>query len=256
MAEFKVGDIVVAKENSSYSITSKGWRGQVIATREDTIGFFGETIRVTNLNGYTHCTDWVNPRCFYKVGTVDTKTEKETKKMKETTKAKFKVGDMVIGNASANRYGITTEGWIGKVVEVDTDCEDGDDIRVTGPGLSGSGVYVRSSRFDLFKDNSLDIKDVIFNAPATIVFWNDGTKTVVRCGEGEKYDPEKGLALCIAKKALGNKHDYYEPFKKWLGKYHKKESKKASAKKPAAPTTKTKKPVAKKTGVRKSTSKK
>lgn len=59
------------------------------------------------------------------------------------------------------------------------------------------------------------IKDVIFNDPATIVFWNDGTKTVVKA-EDEDFDPEKGLAMAISKKFLGNKGNYYETFKKWL----------------------------------------
>lgn len=61
----------------------------------------------------------------------------------------------------------------------------------------------------------LAIKKVIFNAPATIVLWDDGTKTVVKC-ENEEYDPEKGLAMAIAKKALGNQGNYYNQFKKWL----------------------------------------
>ena len=60
------------------------------------------------------------------------------------------------------------------------------------------------------------IKKVIFNRPATIVFWKDGTKTVVKCQDKETYDPEKGLAMAIAKKALGNEGNYYEVFKKWL----------------------------------------
>lgn len=67
----------------------------------------------------------------------------------------------------------------------------------------------------------LGIGDVIFNNPAIIVFWTDGTKTVVKA-DNEEFDPEKGLAMAIAKKALGNKHDYYETFKKWIGKYNKK----------------------------------
>lgn len=66
------------------------------------------------------------------------------------------------------------------------------------------------------------IKDVIFNEPATIVYWSDGTKTVVKTQEGEKYDPEKGLAMAISKKALGNKHDYYHTFLHWLKEYDKK----------------------------------
>lgn len=63
----------------------------------------------------------------------------------------------------------------------------------------------------------LAIKKVVFNAPATIVFWDDGTKTVVKC-ENEEYDPEKGLAMAIAKKALGNQGNYYNQFKKWMPK--------------------------------------
>lgn len=61
------------------------------------------------------------------------------------------------------------------------------------------------------------IKNVKFNPPATIVFWTDNTKTVVKCN-GEDYDPEKGLAMCISKKMLGDRGNYYEVFKKWLPK--------------------------------------
>lgn len=46
-------------------------------------------------------------------------------------------------------------------------------------------------------------KKVIFNSPATIVYWSDGSKTVVKCKEGEEFDREKGLAMAISKKVLG-----------------------------------------------------
>lgn len=62
------------------------------------------------------------------------------------------------------------------------------------------------------------IKKVIFNDPVTVVLWNDGTKTIVKC-EGEEFDPEKGLAMAIAKKYLGtnkNRSNYYDAFKKWI----------------------------------------
>lgn len=62
------------------------------------------------------------------------------------------------------------------------------------------------------------IKDVIFNDPATIVFWADGTKTVVQCQDDDIFDPEKGLAMAISKKALGNKGNYCNELKKWLPK--------------------------------------
>jgi hypothetical protein len=68
-------------------------------------------------------------------------------------------------------------------------------------------------KFD--KDN---IKDVIFNDPATIVFWKDGTKTVVKCqkDKGDTYNPELGLAMCIIKKMCDNKGNYNDVFNKWL----------------------------------------
>ena len=61
-----------------------------------------------------------------------------------------------------------------------------------------------------------EITKVIFNNPATIVFWSDGTKTVVKCADGETFDEEKGLAMAISKRVLGNKGNYYNEFKKWL----------------------------------------
>ena len=72
---------------------------------------------------------------------------------------------------------------------------------------------------DVQKSEMLNkIKNVIFNKPATIVFWADGTKTVVKC-ENEDFDPEKGLAMAIVKKTMADNHSYYnEIFKKWLPK--------------------------------------
>ena len=67
------------------------------------------------------------------------------------------------------------------------------------------------------------ITNVIFNPPATIVFWSDHTKTVVKCDyDQEPYDPEKGIAMAIAKKTIGNnKYEYYNIFKHWLKKWDK-----------------------------------
>ena len=66
-------------------------------------------------------------------------------------------------------------------------------------------------------DKTPEIKDVIFQDPATIVLWADGTKTVVRA-QDEEYDPEKGLAMAICKKVGGNKWSYFNKFKHWLKK--------------------------------------
>lgn len=67
-------------------------------------------------------------------------------------------------------------------------------------------------------DMSKAIKKVIFNPPATIIFWKDGSKTVVKC-DGEAFDPEKGMAMAISRKVLGDSYDYYNVFEKWCKKY-------------------------------------
>lgn len=62
---------------------------------------------------------------------------------------------------------------------------------------------------------AVDITKVIFNSPATIVYWSDGTRTVVKANN-EPFDPEKGLAMAITKKFLGNEGNYYNTIKKWV----------------------------------------
>jgi hypothetical protein len=68
------------------------------------------------------------------------------------------------------------------------------------------------------RNSMFGIKNVIYHDPATIVYWCDCTKTVVKCSENDIYDPEKGLAMAIAKKVFGNEGNYYNQFKKWLPK--------------------------------------
>lgn len=75
----------------------------------------------------------------------------------------------------------------------------------------------------LMNGSALKVEKVIFNEPATIVLWQDGTKTVVKASPDEPFDPEKGLAMAISKKALGNKGNYYNVFKKHLEEYEEKE---------------------------------
>ena len=66
--------------------------------------------------------------------------------------------------------------------------------------------------------NAASIKKVIFNPPATIVFWSDGTKTVVKCHVNDAFDPEKGLAMAVAKRCADNNPDFYKEIRKWIDK--------------------------------------
>ena len=66
--------------------------------------------------------------------------------------------------------------------------------------IPGTGVY---------------IKEIIYNSPATIVFWSDGTKTVSKCNTGDRYSRETGLAICCMKKIFGGTNTK-KIFKYWL----------------------------------------
>lgn len=64
-------------------------------------------------------------------------------------------------------------------------------------------VEYYSSGQELTAATKLSIKRIIFNGPATIVMWTDGTKTIVKCQPGEIMDAEKGIFAACAKKLLG-----------------------------------------------------
>ena len=61
------------------------------------------------------------------------------------------------------------------------------------------------------------IKTVFINSKlgVTTVLWADGTKTCVKCQEGDTYDIEKGIAMCFMKKAYDNRGCFNEFLKKW-----------------------------------------
>ena len=59
-----------------------------------------------------------------------------------------------------------------------------------------------------YLDNIPEVKKIIFNDPATIVYWKDGTKTVVKCQKGDDFDSEKGFAMAFLKKCWGNKGNF------------------------------------------------
>ena len=94
------------------------------------------------------------------------------------------------------------------------DMEIIDDLQ---DALTKTFLYSEHSNIMLL-NKSVEITKVIFNNPATIVFWSDGNKTVVKCSNDEAFDEEKGLAIAISKRFLGNQGNYYNEFKKWLPK--------------------------------------
>ena len=70
---------------------------------------------------------------------------------------------------------------------------------------------VTTKRHDWYGEN---IKQVIYADPATIVLWQDGTKTVVKVQDGDTFDPLMGFLLAVCKRCFGNKSAYNNVLKK------------------------------------------
>lgn len=66
------------------------------------------------------------------------------------------------------------------------------------------------------ENHNMDIKEVIYHDPATIILWKDGTKTVVKCQKDDIYDPEKGFVMAFMKKFYGNKGNFNDILRKWV----------------------------------------
>lgn len=58
--------------------------------------------------------------------------------------------------------------------------------------------------------NPLSIDHVIFSGPATIVFWADGDKTIVKCKPGDEYSYDVGIAMATLKKIFGDSYSVYK----------------------------------------------
>lgn len=78
--------------------------------------------------------------------------------------------------------------------------------------------YAKKNDIVRFGMCMVSIRKVIFNDPATVVLWSDGTKTVVKCGPEDTFDMEKGLAMAIVKKMAGNDNSFHKVFKQYTKK--------------------------------------
>ena len=65
------------------------------------------------------------------------------------------------------------------------------------------------------KEMSNTITKIVYNPPATIVFFGDNSKTIVKCRKDEKYDAIKGVAMAIIKhfRKAEFGHHWYDIFK-------------------------------------------
>lgn len=54
-------------------------------------------------------------------------------------------------------------------------------------------------------DDNPSVESVILSGPATVVLWDDGTKTVTKLREGDEWDPLFGILACIVRKLTRNR---------------------------------------------------
>ncbi len=139
----------------------------------------------------------------------------------------FKVGDIVRG--ISNWYSITSKRMTrGQVMAVHS---DGIDVKVLEHAENiCKGVTFRKLCPEYFEPvepaapaapfKNITVSPaphrpvrILYNPPATVVFWSDGTKSVAKCAPHERFDREKGLAIACAKKLLGD--GYADAFKEF-----------------------------------------
>lgn len=78
---------------------------------------------------------------------------------------------------------------------------------------------------------------ILIQGTATIIWWSDGTKTVVKCQKGDKMDPEKGIAMCVMKKFMGTNKtgsNYLDFAKPAIAEYEKQQAAEKAKKKAEA----------------------
>ena len=84
----------------------------------------------------------------------------------------------------------------------------------TVPTVELAGRFIREEITENRGRKNAQLKKVLFHDPATIVYWTDGTKTVVKCQPGDTFDPLTGFLMAFFKKACGNKGNYNNALKK------------------------------------------
>ena len=67
--------------------------------------------------------------------------------------------------------------------------------------FAGGFAYIDFKKQGKIED--VHITEVLYKNPVVVVFWSDGTKTTSRADNGDMYNPDAGLALCVLKKLTG-----------------------------------------------------
>ena len=82
-------------------------------------------------------------------------------------------------------------------------------LKIAINSVYGLNSMVDKGTRNLHAISELAVEKIISNGPATIVFWNDGTKTVVKCDIYDEYDLYDAVANALAKKIFGSTSKFH-----------------------------------------------
>jgi hypothetical protein len=71
---------------------------------------------------------------------------------------------------------------------------------ITSPSIGDNRNFSRPKKY---VEDFVPAK-IIFNDRTTVVYWKDGSSTLSSVSEGEPFNNEVGVAMCIAKKVFKN----------------------------------------------------
>ena len=84
------------------------------------------------------------------------------------------------------------------------------DLNNSDMEIAHQSIYSRNKTLDFLKElfcNQERVVRVVLNGPATILFWDDGTKTVVKLQNGDTDDLEKAIMAGMLKRLYPNWQD-------------------------------------------------
>ena len=145
----------------------------------------------------------------------NTKTDKNYKLYKIKTKFNDDTCDFIVADSNFNKTITLPNGRIRKLFSSYFCYYSEADREVAERYIENYTDCIPDKSEKESEEDTSNIKKVIFSAPATVIYWNDGTKTV-SVARDEPYDPEKGLSICFTKKLLGNKYKSMDEFYKLL----------------------------------------
>lgn len=111
-------------------------------------------------------------------------------------------------------FTVTKDGYRGEfTIELDPNCISFlSTDPFTIPSYTTSVTYGTPGKYLLRPK----IEKVIFNPPATVILWKDGSRTIVKTQNGEPFDKEKGFVMAYLKRLLGNDNTFNKEIHKWV----------------------------------------